>query len=322
MIIDILFIVVGFALLIRGAENLVNGASTLARRLGVSTLLVGLTIVAFGTSMPELVVNVFAAFHKTGDIVIGNILGSNVANIALVLGVAGTLYPMRVQSTTIWREIPFAMLAAVLVYIMANDVILDGAGTNFIGRADGLVLVAFSLIFVYYLFGMARHSRAEHPEASEKPAGFSWLRVVWQIVFGIVILVLGGKFVIDHSVLLATALGVSNKLIGLTVVALGTSMPELVTAIVAAFKKQVDIAVGTIVGSNILNIFWVLGISTTITPVPFSPSAVIDAIVVMFFTALLFVFMFIGKRHELERWQGIGFFVLYVSYVGFLFIQG
>lgn len=316
---NVFLVIAGFILLIKGADYLVTGSSAFARRLGVSGLLVGLTVVAFGTSMPELVVNVFAAIQHTGDIAIGNILGSNMANIALVLGISAILYPMRVNSSTIWQEIPFSLLAVVLVYIMASDALLDGSAVDMIGRADGLVLLSFLFIFLYYVFGLAKLSRSQEEVEMERMKP----RMMALLIFaGIGMLVIGGKFVIDGAVGIAETMGMSQKLIGITIVALGTSLPELATSIVAALKKQIDISVGNIVGSNILNIFWVLGISATISPLAFSPSAVIDTLVAIFITALFFVFMFWGKRHELERWQGIGFLLIYISYIGYSFYQG
>lgn len=319
MVTNIFLIIAGFLLLIKGADYLVTGSSALARRLGLSGLLIGLTVVAFGTSMPELVVNIFAAIQGTGDIAIGNILGSNMANIALVLGISAMLHPMRVNSSTIWQEIPFSLLAVVLVYIMASDTLLDGGATDVIGRGDGLVLLSFSIIFLYYVFGLAKLSRSQEEVEMER---MKQRKVVLFIAGGIGMLVIGGKFVIDGAVGIAETMGMSEKLIGITIVALGTSLPELATSIVAALKKQIDIAVGNIVGSNILNIFWVLGISAVISPLAISPSAVIDILVTILITALLFVFLFWGKRHELERWQGIGFLIIYISYMGYSFFQG
>ena len=182
MIYQSLLIIAGFFLLIKGADYLVTGSSTLARRLGVSALVIGLTIVAFGTSMPELVVNLFAAFQNTGDIAIGNIIGSNLANIGLILGLSAVLYPLRVNSSTIWKEIPFSLLAVVLVYIMTNDVLFDGARADMLGRTDGFALLAFFAIFLYYVFGLARSGRTEQEvEAERMPS--------WKIAASII----GGK---------------------------------------------------------------------------------------------------------------------------------
>jgi cation:H+ antiporter len=318
MLFNTVIVIVGFVLLVKGADMLVGGASSLAKKLGVSTLLVGLTVVAFGTSMPELVVNVFAALRGTTDIALGNIIGSNIANIALVLGVAAVLFPLRVHQSTIWKEIPYALLAVVLVAIMASDVLLDRVGSDFIGRADGLILVSFCIIFLYYIFGLAKGGKADMGAVPK----MSGTKMAIFIVVGILMLVGGGRLVIDGAVGLATTLGMSSRVIGLTVVALGTSLPELVTSIVAALKRQPDLSVGNIVGSNILNIFMVLGISASIAPMPISSGAMFDAIFNIIITMLLFLFMFVGRKHMLERWQGFGFVALYCLYIGYSVAQG
>jgi len=318
LFIAILLVVGGFVALVKGADLLVAGASSLAKMLGVSTLLVGLTVVALGTSMPELVVNVFAALKGTSDIAVGNIIGSNISNIALVLGLSAAIFPMRVQNSTIWKEIPFALLAVVLVSIMASDVALSGLASDQLTRGDGLVLVSFSVIFLYYILGLARQGKADLDEVPS----LSKQRIVIYILFGMVALVVGGKLVIEGAVSLATAIGLSERVIGLTVVALGTSLPELVTSVVAALRKQPDLSVGNIVGSNILNVFMVLGISASIAPLPFSDAALFDAIFNTLITLLLFLFMFVGHKHKLERWQGISFVVMYVMYMSYTVING
>jgi cation:H+ antiporter len=318
MILQTLLILVGFALLVRGADILVRGASSLARRFGVSSLLVGLTVVAMGTSMPELVVNVLAALRGSGDIAIGNILGSNIVNIALGLGLAALVLPLTVERSIVWREIPFALLAVGLLAIVANDRLLDGAAADVVSRIDGLVLLSLVAVYLYYLITTARASRQPEETPDRTPP---W-RSAWDILIGVLLLVIGGKFVVDNAVLIAAALGISEKLIALTVIAVGTSLPELVTSVIAVMRKEPDISVGNIVGSNILNIIVILGLSATLTPLAISPSAFIDLGVTMLLTLLLFAYMYVGKRHELERWQGATFVVLYLGYIVFLIGQG
>lgn len=318
MLINTIIVIIGFVLLVKGADMLVAGASSLAKKLGISTLLVGLTVVAFGTSMPELVVNVFAALKGTTGIAIGNVIGSNIANIALVLGVSAVLFPLRVHNSTTWKEIPYALLAVILVFIMASDVLLDRTAGNVIGRGDGLVLVSFSIIFLYYIFGMARSGKADLGDVPK----MSTRKMTVFIVIGILMLVAGGKVVIEGAVGLATALGMSSRVIGLTVVALGTSLPELVTSVVAALKKMPDLSVGNIVGSNILNVFMVLGISASITPLPITSGALFDTVFNIIVTMLLFLFMFVGRKHMLERWQGLGLVALYCLFIGYSIAQG
>lgn len=314
----VLFII-GFGLLIKGADYLVTGASALASKFGIAPLVIGLTIVAFGTSAPELVVNLLASFNGNTDIAIGNILGSNIVNILLILGVTAVIYPIRVQKSTVWKEIPFALLSVVVVALMANDVLIDGAAVSLLTRIDGLVLMSFFMIFVYYIVGVAKQAPAEQ---LEKPVELTSLRSWLFIIGGLVGLVIGGKWIVDGAVIFAQSLGVSEALIGLTIVAVGTSLPELATSIVAALKKNTDIAVGNIVGSSIFNIFWILGISASIAPLPFAQTLTIDIFVNLVATILLFLALFVGKKHTIEKWQGFLFIGLYCVYVGFLIFRG
>ncbi len=319
MILTYLLFPIGFVLLIKGADFLVDGASSIAKRLGVSALVIGLTIVAFGTSAPELIVNIFASIKGNADIAIGNILGSNIANILLILGISAVIFPLAVKTGTVWKEIPFALLAVVVTAVIANDALIDNGSFSGLTRIDGFVLIAFFIIFLYYTFGI---SRAQAADASEVPIHhYSLPRACLMVALGLVGLTVGGKWIVDGAVALATTLGISEALIGLTIVAVGTSLPELATSAVAAYKKDVDIAVGNIVGSNIFNIFWILGVSAVINPLPFSSLLMRDVLMTIFATLLLFIVMFIGKRHILERWQGACFIALYVSYIVALIVQ-
>ncbi|MBI2633451.1 MAG: calcium/sodium antiporter [Parcubacteria group bacterium] len=316
MLIYILF-VLGFVILIKGADFLVDGSSSLAKRLKISDIVIGLTIVAFGTSAPELVVNILASAQGSTDLAVGNILGSNIFNILMILGVAAIIFPLSVKRGTIWKEIPFAFLAAFLVAIIGNDLLIDGATESQLGRIDGIILLSFFIIFLIYVFGI---SKVEGSKTSVKI--YSYSRTILMIAGGLVGLVLGGKWIVDGAVEIARAFGASEALIGLTIVAAGTSLPELATSAIAAYKKNADIAVGNAVGSNIFNIFFVLGISAIIRPLPFSSGLNIDAIVVLVVTALLFLAMFVGKKHILERWQGIVFIILFVIYIAYLILRG
>jgi cation:H+ antiporter len=314
----VLFIV-GFVLLIKGADYLVTGASSLAFKLGIAPLVIGLTIVAFGTSAPELVVNLLASFSGSTDIAIGNILGSNIVNILVILGITAIIFPLTVQKSTVWKEIPFAFLGVVVLAFMASDALLDGAATSVLSRIDGLLLMSFFAIFLYYIVGIAKQSP---DDTQEKPADLSLMRSGLLIAAGLVGLVIGGKWIVDGAIVFAQSLGVSEALIGLTIVAIGTSLPELATSVVAALKKNVDIAVGNIVGSNIFNIFWILGISAFITPLPFAPAMTTDILVTLGASLLLFLALFVGKRHTIEKWQGFAFIGLYVLYVVYVISRG
>jgi cation:H+ antiporter len=312
--------VLGFIILIKGADLLVDGASSIAARFNIPNLVIGLTIVAFGTSAPELFVNLIASFNGNTEIAIGNVLGSNIANVLLILGVAAVIYPLSVQSSTVWKEIPFSLLAAVALWVLANDILLDGAAGSVIGRSDGIILLLFFSIFMVYVFEISfRHKPAEEDIAVSK---LSVTKSVVFILAGLAGLVFGGKWIVEGAIHIANLLGVSESLIGLTVVAVGTSLPELATSAVAAYRKNVDIAVGNVVGSNIFNIFLVLGTSATIKPLPFKPSSNFDMYVVMLSSALLFAFLFLGKRQRIERWQGIMFLVLYIGYTAMLVVKG
>lgn len=310
-----LLFVIGFVLLIKGADMLVDGASSLARRFRVSSLVIGLTIVAFGTSAPELIVNLLASAQGNTEIAIGNILGSNIANILLILGVSAFIYPLAAQKSTTWKEIPFSLLAALVLGVLAHDVLVDGGAANAITRIDGIVLLAFFIIFLYYIAAIAKSGG--EGEANED-SGFTTKKSIAYIILGLVGLVIGGKWIVDGAVGVAESFGVSQSLIALTIVAVGTSLPELATSVVAARKKQSDIAIGNVVGSNIFNIFFILGTSAVIRPLPFSPNSAVDVAMTIAASVILFGLLFIGRRQVVERWQGAVMVLIYVAYVAFL----
>jgi cation:H+ antiporter len=315
-----LLFLIGFVLLIKGADWLVEGSSAIAKRYGVSALVIGLTIVAFGTSTPELVVNLLASLEGTTDIAIGNVLGSNIANILLILGISALIYPLKVQLSTIWKEIPFALLAILIVGVIANDMWLNQTTENVISRGDGLVLMGFFAIFLYYIVSIARSGGGEM-EGEDIPTlstGASAMR----IIAGLGGLVVGGSWIVNGAITIANQFGVSEALIGLTIVAVGTSLPELATSAMAAYRRQSDIAVGNIVGSNIFNIFWILGLSATISPLPFNVAQNTDVAMTIAATFLLFLSFYIGKKHHLERWQGGVFVGIYILYVVYLILRG
>ncbi len=318
MLTYILF-VVGFVFLIKGADLLVDGAASIARSMRVSDLVIGLTVVAFGTSTPELSVNIIASFKGNTDIAIGNVLGSNTANIFLILGISSIIYPLGVTKGTVWKEIPFSLLAAVVLVFAANDQILEKAAVSVLTRIDGLIFLCFFTIFIYYTFSIA--ARVEGVEEHVPVRQYGWLRSLLFIIAGLAGLTIGGKWIVDGAVILAKKLGMSESLIGLTIVAVGTSLPELATSAVAAYKKNSEIAVGNVVGSNIFNIFFVLGISATIRPLPFQTQNNVDLGVVILSSLMLFFFMFTGKKHSLDRWEGIVCLILYFGYVAFLIVN-
>jgi len=312
-------LVLGFVLLIKGADFLVDGASSLGRRFNVSDLVIGLTVVAFGTSSPELFVNIIASINGNTGIAIGNVLGSNIANIFLILGVASVVYPLSVTKGTIWKEIPFSLLAAILLGVLANDRLIDNGTSSAVTRIDGIVFLSFFVIFMYYSFSIANRINGIEEHIPSKQYGPVWS--VFLVVLGLLGLGLGGEWIVKGAVHMALSLGISESMVGLTIVAIGTSLPELATSAVAARKKNVEIAVGNVVGSNIFNIFFVLGISSVIKPLPFEAKNNVDIGVVIFASLLLFICMFIGKKRSLDRWEGIAFLILYAAYLTFLIFQ-
>jgi cation:H+ antiporter len=317
MALTLILFLIGFGILIKGADLLVDGASSVANRFNVSNIVIGLTIVAFGTSMPELVVNLFASFQGNADIAIGNILGSNIANILLILGISSMIYPLAAKRNTVLKEIPFSLLAALVMAFMANDILLDGAAVSEISRSDGLVFLSFFAVFIYYSFSLAK----EEKDIEDGIRVISTTRSIVYILLGLLGLVLGGKWIVDGAVVLAGMIGLSEAVIGLTVVAIGTSLPELATSAIAAYKKQSDIAIGNVVGSNIFNLFWILGCSSVIRPLPFNAASNYDVLATVLASLVLFLIMFVGKRHIIQRWQGGAMLVMYISYTIFLLIN-
>lgn len=315
MLINILFLFGGFIALIFGANALVDAASSLAARWGVPSIVIGLTIVAFGTSAPELVVNVFAATSGSTDMVLGNVLGSNIFNVLGILGISALIYPLTVKSNTTWIEIPLSLLAAICVFVVASDVVLDGATTNLISRSEGIVLLLFFLIFLVYNLIVAKSGGAdEEMETKDYSVG----KGIVFIVLGLAGLIIGGRLIVTSAVSIAEVIGLSERVIGLTVVSIGTSLPELATSIIAVRKKNVDIAIGNVVGSNIFNIFLILGISGTIVPLTINPASFFDIVVNIVAGLLLFIFVFTGRGRKVERWEGAVFVVAYIAYVTYL----
>lgn len=315
-----LLFIIGFVLLIKGADFLVDGASAIARRFEISNLVIGLTVVAFGTSTPELFVNIIASAKGNTDIAIGNVLGSNIANVFFILGVSSIIYPLSVTKGTVWKEIPLSLLAAIVLGFMANDHLIDNSNFSSLTRIDGLIFLCFFTIFLYYSYSIARE--IEGMEQLVPVEQQTLVKSLFWVCAGLVGLTLGGKLIVDGAIVMAKKLGMSESLIGLTVVAVGTSLPELATSAVAAYRRNAEIAVGNIVGSNIFNVFFVLGVSSIIKPLPFQTRNNLDIGVVILSSLLLFLFMFTGKKRSLDRWEGAVFLVLYAAYIVFLILTG
>jgi|AntRauTorckE6833_2_1112554.scaffolds.fasta_scaffold14431_1 cation:H+ antiporter len=313
MLIPILWLTLGLVLLIKGADWLVDGATALAKKFNVSDLAIGLTIVAFGTSAPELVVNVMGSLEGHHDIVFANVIGSNNFNLLLILGISGLITPLIVQSSTVWREIPLSLFAAILLFILAND--FWSPESFSLSRLDGFIFLVSFAGFLFYVYKQLASDSAE-VEAPEK--SYSQIKIWSFIILGLAGLVLGGRLVVNNAIEIATVLGVSEKIIGLTIIAAGTSLPELATSIVAAMRKNVDIAVGNIIGSNIFNIFLILGVSSMVSPVHYNPSFNSEMYLLGGGTLLLFIGMFTGQKKKLDRWEAALLLLIFLGYTGYL----
>lgn len=309
-----LFLIGGVAAIVFSANWLVEGASSIAKKLGISDLVVGLTIVAFGTSAPELTVNVFSAVEGSTDIAIGNVLGSNIVNIFFILGVSAMIHPLLMQKNTTWKEIPLSLLAAVVLGIIANDQWIDNSPTgNFVSATDGLVLLSFFSVFLVYTIEIARNQPDTKTEEQANPLPM-WKAGLY-VILGLLGLYFGGKYFVEGAISVASRLGMSERLIGLTIVAIGTSLPELATSVVAAYKKNADIAVGNVVGSNIFNIFFILGITALIKPLPFGAASNFDVGVTVLASLLLFLTTITFGRKKVDRIEGVIFVLLYMAYI-------
>jgi cation:H+ antiporter len=311
----------GFVVLIKGADWLVVGSSAIAKKNNISNLVVGLTIVSIGTSMPELIVNVLASSKDVSQIAIGNILGSNIANILLILGVSAFIYPIIINKSTVFYEIPYSVIALLLVTFLANSNFW-GSNPNAIHQTDGILLMAFFGLFVAYIIKLTKNGKADILD--EVPhAEITIIKSVFMIIFGMVGLFFGGQWVVDGAIVAANHFGLSEAFIGLTVVAIGTSLPELVTSAVAAYKKNTDIAMANVIGSNIFNLLWVLGISAIIKPVEFDPKLNVDVFILVGASCLiLFSFVTSKVKNQIGKLTGILFLILYVAYISFLVYRG
>lgn len=314
---QVMILIAGFFLLIYGANLLVDNASSLAKSLNIPDIVIGLTIVAFGTSAPELIVNVFAAIQDSPGIALGNVAGSNLFNMMIILGISAVIYPMMVKSSTTWIEIPLSFLSAVVLLVIANDVFLDSDSASVISRTDGIVLLLFFAIFLAYNIQLALRGDASEEITVKKKNKFSSTLL---IVAGLALLVAGGRMIVYSALSIAEDFGLSERIIALTIISAGTSLPELATSVMAALKKNTDIAIGNIVGSNIFNVFLVLGTTAVISPISISIGANIDLMLNVLISLLLFMFVFTGKGRRIERWEGIVLLLTYIGYVTYLIV--
>lgn len=314
---NILLLLGGLALILLGANALTDGASAVAKRFHISSLVIGLTIVAFGTSAPELTVSVVSALKGSPDMAIGNVVGSNIFNVLMIVGCTAAIVPISMNKGTLSKEIPLCILAAAVLFFCANDVLFNGAETNHINRSDGLILLCFFLIFLGYTFAIAKNGNEQSTSIKEMPI---WRATIY-IIGGLLALIFGGQFFVDGSSGIARGLGVSESMIGLTLVAGGTSLPELATSVVAALKRNPEMAIGNVIGSNLFNIFFVLGVSATITPLNIGGITNVDMGVLIGSCVLLYLFGLFIKQRTITRWEGIVMIGCYVGYTLYLIQQ-
>ncbi len=326
MTLTLILFVVGFVFLVKGADFLVDGSSAIAKRYGLSSIMIGLTIVAFGTSLPELLVSALSSINGSPDIAVGNIIGSNFSNTLLILGAAALVSPLIVKKNTIRKEIPFSLLAIFAVGFLLNDLLLDGSGPDVLSRIDGLILILFFIVFIYYTFTLKKEKISIFPKMKndneiEIPKYNNFKSIAF-ILIGLTGLYFGGEWIVNGAVEIATYFGLSEALIGLTIVSVGTSLPELASSVIAARKGEADMAVGGVIGSNIFNLLWVLGLSAVAYPISYNSMLNIDFIVLALITVILIPLVYVGKKNALTRKEGIVLLVMYLGYLSYLIIRG
>lgn len=317
---NIFWLVTGLALILYGANLLTDGASAVARRMGISDLIIGLTVVAFGTSTPELVISILAATDGNAPLAVGNVVGSNIFNILVILGVTALVRPIVIKRSVMTNEIPMVLLSSAILLILGYSTVIDGSQSNVISRTDGLFLLIFFLLFMRYTFASGRHSRPtdRHENASVKVIPI-WKSIVY-IVGGLAGLIWGGDKFVDGATGIARGLGVSDAVIGLTIVAAGTSLPELATSVVAALKKEAGLAIGNVIGSNIFNVLLVLGASAVVSPLPFGDVGGVDLWTLAGASVLFWICGWFFKKRTITRAEGALMAACYTAYMAYIVI--
>lgn len=316
MIIEIIFILIGFLMLIKGADILVDGSSAIAKKMRISEIIIGLTIVSIGTSMPELFVSTTSAIQGCSDISIGNVIGSNICNLLLILGVSAIIHPVKFQKETKLIENPMSIIFT-LVFLVICNINQD------VNRIEGIVLIALFIGFLIYTIIMGKKSQDEVilQLSLEEAKKISFTKNILLIILGIAVLKIGGDLVVENAKLVATQLKISEKIIGLTIVAIGTSLPELVTSVTAAIKGESDIAIGNIIGSNIFNMLLIIGVSAVIKPITYNISYNFEIMILFVAMILMTIFPFIKPKDEMSRSKGLIFTLLYIFYMIILFFE-
>lgn len=322
ILVPVISLIIGFALLVKGADYFVEGASSIAKQLHIPSIVIGLTIVAFGTSAPELAVSISAALKGSNDIAIGNVVGSNMFNLLMVIGFSAAITPFAVEKSMIKRDYPLSVFAAALLGILSLDTILFRANEMMLGRVDGIILLICFAGFMYLTVKTALKEREELKKVHEEEVenmSYSMGKSILISLVGLAGIIIGGNLSVDGAKEIARFFGLSEALIGLTIVAIGTSLPELVTSIVAAKKGESDIALGNVVGSNIFNVFLILGTSATILPMQVSSSYIYDISILIIVSVL--VFLPIAKTKKVGRPMGIALILIYVAYTAYLIMR-
>lgn len=321
--IAIVLIIIGFIALVKGADYLVDGASSIAKRFGISDLIIGLTVVAFGTSMPEFVVNMVSVAEGSSDLAITNILGSNIINTFVILGLTALVYPVSSHKRSRDFDIPMSIIAGVLVLLFVVIPLPIGEHACGIGRIGGIILL---LLFNFFLYNTYRHAK-DHPKdaiseiTNEGAKEISARRAIALIFVGFIGLIVGGELIVQSAINIAQRMGVSEAIIGLTIVALGTSLPELATSVIAAFKHNSDIALGNVIGSNIFNVFFVLGMSATIRPLPAYSGIELDAVMTALGSVIVWLAIKTNPKHKIQRWAGALLLIVYAGYLTYRLLQ-
>ena len=315
MIGNVILIIIGFALLVKGADLLVLGASKIAKKFNIPEIIIGLTVVAIGTSLPELVVSTTSALTGHSDIALGNVVGSNMANLFLILGICAIIKPLKFKKETIFIENPFVIIITSLLFFLC----LNNGGIQ-ISRLEGGILLLLCIIFILYNVIMAKRGQVQEDgeeiqQDSEEPDKIDTYKSILFIVLGILFLKYGGDFVVDNAVVIAQAIGISEKLISVTIVAISTSLPELITSVTATIKGETDMAIGNIVGSQIFNILLILGTSSILTPITYSAVYNNDLVLLLAGSTVFALFPFLGEKHKMTRENGILFVIVYIVYM-------
>ena len=318
---DALLLIGGLALILAGANGLTDGSAAVAKRFRISDLVIGLTIVAFGTSAPELVISVLSALNGSAEMSIGNVVGSNIFNVLMIIGCTALVLPIKVGGGTMSKEIPLVILASCALFFFGNDVWLDGGARNVISRIDGLVLLCFFLIFLRYTFAIARNGNPDEAGEEQKIKELPGWKSTLYIIGGLAGLIFGGQLFVDGASGIARSLGVSESVIGLTLVAGGTSLPELATSVTAALKKNPGIAIGNVIGSNLFNIFFVLGCSATLSPLPMGGIGNFDLAVLVGSSVLLWLVGWFFRKRTITRAEGVLLMACYVAYTTYLIVH-